>query len=465
MKSKLFVLVMASVFMGVWIGGTVFGEGAVVTEDEVMCESCWSFSYIDQGSEVFINGKEEGKFLPVSTLLARDAAGKMYNYYNLSDVTESATQIETEATVSRPVSEVISILGKQGDEVETTLKGNNQRLLALLRTHLERNGFTANVVVDSEMGQEVSITYTEGQAREFFTEADLTSLSSVTAHDASDQFQIYGKAIQDALNEYTTRKSVWLWDSKAISERADETIQFLSSHHINHVYLHYNPLVEDYYPYFISSLSQKGITVHALMGAPHWGLEENIPEGKHRMDRVMAYNAEVAEGERFKGIHFDIEPHVLDEWDTNREGVITQWSKASETYVQYAKDNGFIVGSDLPFWTDGPSVAPYDPEFYQDMIDRQDYVTVMAYRNTALGSNSITSLSQNEVLYANSAKVEVGIELQPHYLDYVSFDDKSYEEMEYELAEVRRYFKELDADGFMGTTYHSYTQWKGLEAR
>ncbi|KGP92006.1 hypothetical protein N780_15940 [Pontibacillus chungwhensis BH030062] len=465
MKYKFQVVLVLSVMVGILIGGTVFGEGNVATKDEVICESCWAFSYVDLGSEVFINGKEEGDLLPVSSLLAQRAAGEIYNHYSVIDVSTSAPNIETEPSVTRAVSTVVSIQGEQGEAVGTSVEGSNERLLDMIKTHLERKGFSVNTNVNADMGQEVSITYTEAQARAFFSGGDLRLLASLTSQEQTSEFKAYSKAIQDALNEYKSRKSVWLWDSKAVSDRPDETIQFLDSHHINHVYLHYNPLVEDHYPYFISSLNQMGVTVHALMGAPHWGLEENIPEGKHRMDRVMAYNNEVSETAQFKGIHFDIEPHVLDEWDTDRENVVTQWSNSSQIYVDYAKDNGFIVGSDLPFWTDGPSVAPYDPNFYKNMIDRQDYVTVMAYRNTALGSNSITSLSENEVLYANSSKVEIGVELKPHYLDYVSFDDKTYIEMEYELAEVRRYFKGMHAKGFAGTTYHSYTQWKDLEGR
>ncbi|WP_345239450.1 poly-gamma-glutamate hydrolase family protein [Pontibacillus salipaludis] len=465
MKFKVHVVLALSVILGIWIGGTVFGEGNVATKDEVICESCWSFSYVDLGSEVFINGKEEGELLPVSSLLAQSAAGEVYNHYSVVNVSASSPTIETEPSVTRAVTTVVSITGVQGEAVETTIEGGNERLVNMLNKHLERSGFSVNSVVNSDMGQEVSITYTEAQARAFFSGGDLSLLASLTNQEQTSEFNTYSKAIQDALNENKSRKSVWLWDSKAVSERPNETIQFLDSHHINHVYLHYNPLVEDHYPYFISSMDQLGITVHALMGAPHWGLEKNIPEGKHRMDRVMSYNSEVTEAAQFKGIHFDIEPHVLDEWDTDRENVVNQWSNSSQIYVDYAKDNGFIVGSDLPFWTDGPSVAPYDPDFYKNMIDRQDYVTVMAYRNTALGSNSITSLSENEVLHANSSKVEIGVELQPHYLDYVSFDDKTYLEMEYELAEVRSYFEEMQAEGFAGTTYHSYTQWKDLEAR
>ncbi|QSS98847.1 poly-gamma-glutamate hydrolase family protein [Pontibacillus sp. ALD_SL1] len=465
MKYKFQAVLVLSVMVGILIGGTVFGEGNVATKDEVICESCWAFSYVDLGSEVFINGKEEGDLLPVSSLLAQRAAGEIYNHYSVIDVSTSAPSIETEPSVTRAVSTVVSIQGEQGETVGTSVEGSNERLLDMIKTHLERNGFSVNTNVNADMGQEVSITYTEAQARTFFSRGDLRLLASLTSQEQTSEFKAYSKAIQDALNEYKSRKSVWLWDSKAVSDRPDETIQFLDSHHMNHVYLHYNPLVEDHYPYFISSLNQLGITVHALMGAPHWGLEKNIPEGKHRMDRVMVYNNEVSETAQFKGIHFDIEPHVLDEWDTDRENVVTQWSNSSQIYVDYAKDNGFIVGSDLPFWTDGPSVAPYDPDFYKNMIDRQDYVTVMAYRNTALGSNSITSLSENEVLYANSSKVEIGVELKPHYLDYVSFDDKTHLEMEYELAEVRRYFERMQVEGFAGTTYHSYTQWKDLRSR
>ncbi|WP_163536605.1 S-layer homology domain-containing protein [Gracilibacillus sp. YIM 98692] len=266
-------------------------------------------------------------------------------------------------------------------------------------------------------------------------------------------------------NEYKTEKNVWIWDRTAISETPDETINFLVQHHVDNLYLHFNPLIKESYPYFIQKATENGMKVHALMGAPKWGLEANVSDGKHRIDLVREYNENAPADGKFIGIHFDIEPHVLDEWDQDRADAVQQWVNAAQEYIEYAKEFGFTVGTDLPFWTDGPSVEPYYPHFYQKMIDMNDYVTVMAYRNTALGSNSITSLSENEVLYADSPKVEIGVELNPHYLDYVSFDNKTNLEMEEELALVRDYYKDLKAIGFKGITYHSYRGWRDLTNR
>ncbi|KGX89496.1 hypothetical protein [Pontibacillus marinus] len=461
---SLFMLLLGFGLFGAMVNEVVFGESAVSSQDEVVCESCWEFTYVDNQSNVFIDGKEEGDYLPVSSFIAESAAGEAYNHYRVTDVTETATTIESSSEVSRDISTNVSVLGVEGTTASTTIKGNNPTLNSMIQKHLEMNGFQATISSETTIQSGVSIVYTDDQAAQFFNGGDLTSLSSLSKTAKTEKFTSYAQAIRNGLNEYNTNKNVWLWDSSAVRDTPDETINFLTKHHVDNVYLHYNPLVEDSYPYFISKLTEQGIKVHALMGAPKWALESNLSIGKHRMDLVMEYNASVSqENAKFIGIHFDIEPHVLDEWDTDRAGTIQQWSNTSQEYISYAKQNGFMVGSDLPFWTDGKSVEPYYPGFYKEMIDRNDYVTVMAYRNTALGSNSITSLSENEVLYANSPKVEIGVELKPHYLDYVSFDNKTYLEMEQELSKVRSFYQK--ATGFNGITYHSFAEWKALEER
>jgi len=456
---SLFVMLFGLGLFGTLVNEVAFGESTITSQDEVVCESCWKFSYVDNQSQVFIDGKEEGSYLPVSSFIAETAAGDVYNHYKVTE----ATTVESSTAVSRDITTNVSIQGEKGTTPSTTIKGNNTTLKSIIEKHLDMNGFQANIDSEATSQSGVSIVYTEAQAAEFFEGGDLTSLSSISKSTKTDQYSSYTQVLQDALQEYHTQKNVWLWESSAVADTPDETINFLTKHHVDNVYLHFNPLIEESYPYFISKLAENNITVHALMGAPKWGLESNISIGKHRMDLVMQYNEDVSENAKFVGIHFDIEPHVLDEWDEDRSDAIQQWANTSEEYINYAKQNGFIVGTDLPFWTDGNSVEPYYPGFYKEMIDRNDYVTVMAYRNTALGSNSITSLSENEVLYANSPKVEVGVELKPHYLDHVSFDNKTYLEMEQELAKVRTFYQ--DASGFKGITYHSYTEWKALENR
>ncbi|WP_163538428.1 hypothetical protein [Gracilibacillus sp. YIM 98692] len=423
---------------------------------------------MDYQSDVFINGKEDGIFLPTSSLIAEASSEDIYNHYAVRDVTSSATEIGADTKKSQDISTLVTIQGISGSTPTTYLSGNNLELKNVVKKHLEMNGFAVNMDSDGtnqSSTTDVSITYTEAQGKAFFTDGNLTSFLSLSEAAKTQKFKDYTKSIQDAIHEYKTEKNVWIWDRTAVSETPDETINFLVQHHVDNLYLHFNPLIKESYPYFIQKATENGMKVHALMGAPQWGLEANIPDGKHRMDLVREYNENAPADGKFIGIHFDIEPHVLDEWDQDRADAVQQWANSVQEYIQYAKEFGFTVGTDLPFWTDGPSVEPYYPGFYQKMIDMNDYVTVMAYRNTALGSNSITSLSENEVLYANSPKVEIGVELKPHYLDYVSFDDKTNLEMEKELALVRDYYKDLKAIGFKGITYHSYREWRDLTNR
>ncbi|QST02593.1 hypothetical protein IMZ31_24390 (plasmid) [Pontibacillus sp. ALD_SL1] len=259
-------------------------------------------------------------------------------------------------------------------------------------------------------------------------------------------------------SERTVSKSVWVWDAEKMITEWDEVKPFLIENGVTDVYVHWNPsLGKDEYRFFIGELDGIGISAHALMGSPYWGLEAYQSHIKKRIDMVVSYNNEVSVENQFEGIHFDIEPYLLDEWDRDRGTVITEWKENVVYYTDYAKSHGFKTGAAIPFWLDHAGVTDVDPTFYKTMIDHHDSVSLMSYRDRALGSNSITSLSLNEVTYAKDSKVEIGIELLPSSLSYITFYEEADAYMEEEIGKVRSCFE--GEEGWKGIAYHDLFYW------
>lgn len=455
----------------------VTGEG---TKKATYCEvSCWELLLNQTNSNTRVNIDLPGEeYFQATSLLVEDIAGSTHNYYSMNRELDARSDLFIQAGTSnifeldQTPSARISIQGSSGTIPMTTLSGLDEELKHLVKKHLTRLGFTVNdglaasedsaVIQTSSPG--LNLLITDAQWSAFLEGGDYTSSTIKNEASKSEAYFQYVAAIQDAINEYTTQKSVWMWKSDPFVEKPDETIEFLTNQGVDQLYMRFYPKVDvTTYQYFIENAAKHGIKVHALIGSPLWGQEAHASDALKRIDLVHAYNQKVEQHQQFIGIHFDVEPYSLPMWENHRQQAVKEWKQSAESYVEYAKDYGFIVGSAMPFWTDNRSVNEYDADFYKEMIDMQDYVSIMSYRNTALGSNSITSLAQSEVLHAKSPKVEVGVELNPYKIDYVSFDGKAPNYTEGEIAKVRTYFMEEAEPGFKGIAIHNYTAWKNSQ--
>lgn len=444
----------------------MFGETEEKTKQEVICrETCHTFLYTNYNNSTLVDGKIQSDFLPFTTQLAESIGGEIYNHYKMnqenSSVSKEGLSIK-EAMV--PPETILSIKGKSGTKPLTYITGGNSKLRELVKKHLMIHGFQVReeLGLQQQNEDEVSITLTEAQGQAFFKEkVNANSFSSLSTTAKTKTYSTYSKAVQDALHEYHAQKNVWIWNSREVTENTRQTMEKLSMQQVNNVYLHFNPgISNNHYARFIQAANTEGIHVHALMGDPLWGLKTYSDDAIARVKKVLAYNDSVAKNAAFIGVHFDVEPYVLPNWDEDRQDVLKQWSSSASKYINFAKENGLIVGSALPFWTDQEAVTDYYNHFYEEMIDKQDYVTLMAYRNSALGPNSIIPLTRSEIEYANSPKIEVGLELMPNDLDYVSFHNRSTLQLEKEMAIVRSYYASSDLKGFKGITLHDYDAWE-----
>ena len=220
-------------------------------------------------------------------------------------------------------------------------------------------------------------------------------------------------------------KGMWVWSGQYIfqSDQQDELLAFCQRHGINRLLLqvHYAsssdpPVIEQpqRYAELIAKAARLGIGVEALDGEKSMGLSENQPRTLAVLDAILELNKSLPEGSRFVGVHYDIEPYLLEDWSVAvRRPVII---KDLLDYYVLAKeriraaDPEMTLSCDIPFWFDTQTSEdglPLAVEFageikpaQQHIQDICDYIGIMSYRRNAVGPNSITALVADERAYA-----------------------------------------------------------------
>lgn len=280
-------------------------------------------------------------------------------------------------------------------------------------------------------------------------------------------------------------RAVWTWEevSYAMLESkpaADEALGFLQRKHIGIVYLYADGyggrnLVVDApqaYRGFIRAAHGKGIKVYALLGSWYLHTERYVlPAHRDKavamLQRVLDYNAGSAADERFDGVNYDIEPHLLDEWnDENRPRLLRDFLEMSAALMDARRKSGqrLQIGPAMPFWWDGIELdwRGARKPVSEHVIDTTDYVALMDYRNRAEGGDGILAHAQDEMAYAGKTgkQVVVGLEFNPAQPAKLSFNGQGEAAFEREAGKVETAYRGQAAFG--GFVFHHYEGYRGF---
>jgi len=261
-------------------------------------------------------------------------------------------------------------------------------------------------------------------------------------------------------------KATWLWHTYETASEPDQILTFAAEQGVNLLYLKIDTsLSPAYYRKFIGKARAAGIDVHALGGKSDWGLAQNRQDILALVDWVNRYNRKAKAQEKITGIHLDIEPYLLPQWKTDQQAVIRQWMGNVEAYVSKIRQQPSLqIGCDLPFWLDNiPVPGSPDTSLAEWMIAKHDHVAVMAYRDRAAGSNSISSLVTQELEMADrhGKNLLVAVETkQSSEGNFITFFEEGNAYMDRELNKLPALMAKHPS--FAGVAVHSYEYWKEL---
>lgn len=278
-------------------------------------------------------------------------------------------------------------------------------------------------------------------------------------------------------------RAIWVWESttyRMLENPAykNEVMVFLRDHHVTRLFLYADAykgrnLIREkpeLYRALVRELRACDIDVHALLGSYHletetYVLPEKQQEARAMLRRVLNYNDTSKPDERFTGVHFDIEPHMLDAWSKDRLRLSRLYLDRLAEWMTIADDSGLDVSAAIPFWLDGYEVEwrgtlrPMS-EHVQSILD---VVVLMDYRDKAEGRDGIIQHAKDEVDWAtaNGKRVIIGVDTGDSEPSKVTFQQEGKRVLEEELAKTEKAF--AGDRGFAGFAIHHLETWMKLK--
>lgn len=256
-----------------------------------------------------------------------------------------------------------------------------------------------------------------------------------------------------------------------LATRRDAILDLAEATGVTEIYLHANlfyagDLDQTVLADWIRAASMRCVEVELLFGNARWILPAMQAQARERTDWVVRY-AESHPDARPTGVHFDLEPQQLAEWDVmaDRPGLVSHLVDVLESMKPVAESAGLRLSVDIGFFLDGYEVtragrARPGSEWITDAVSR---VVIMDYRDSAesMGFGGMISLAEDEVAYASSAGTPIVLAAETGEVtpEYVSFREEGLAAMQTELAAVRAHF--AASTSFAGLAIHDE---RGLRA-
>lgn len=276
-------------------------------------------------------------------------------------------------------------------------------------------------------------------------------------------FISWGASMVMAKSQPVVPRAIWIWENDAFRMLDDPKVQqdvetFLLNHHITTLYLYADEYKKrhilltqpDKYRKLIANAHARGFKVYALLGSSYlytqaYILPEKRAAALQMFQNVLDFNKNTSDpGAQFDGINLDLEPYLLDDWSTARPLRGKQYLSLSADFMRLKAASGLKleVGPAMPFWYDGITDVEWNGHYRplnEDVQDIYDYVALMDYRNVALGSDSIVSLAENEIAYADKIdkKIIIGVEMGDSTPAKITFFGKSQHYFESQLEQAR----------------------------
>jgi len=190
-----------------------------------------------------------------------------------------------------------------------------------------------------------------------------------------------------------------------------------------------------------------GIGVAALGGAPVWAL---------RHDEAMAWARRSTEV--VGALHVDVEPYCLRAWETDQDRVVRGYLELLDNLRALP----VRLEVDVPFWYG--SIAAPGGKLADAVLARVDAVTVMSYRDHALGENGILDISRDWMRRTTQAHVPLtlGAETNPvPACPHCTFAQEGAGALDREQAVVARQLRNFPS--FAGVAVHDWAGWRALE--
>lgn len=257
----------------------------------------------------------------------------------------------------------------------------------------------------------------------------------------------------------------WIWNRDEIG-RPDTVLDFLLPNGITEIYLVYAPRKgEGAYRRFVSTCRAAGVRVALIGSDARWIRPEGRVEGDRFFSFYERYQESASPEERFYGLHLDIEPHQLAEWETDNLRTVAEYCAFVRRARTVADRTGSLLELDIPCWFDRfpcPDESGDDAHLIGFCIRNADTTLFMSYRDTGRGAASFaeTGLQNAERL---GRRISLALETGHIYEAFnITFDHLGTVPLCRELHHLRAIVETGYRVPDIGYAVHHYNSWVRL---
>lgn len=290
-------------------------------------------------------------------------------------------------------------------------------------------------------------------------------------------------------------KGTWLWTPtmQMTKEYIDSIVLGAKQNNINTIYVSIDSYLDIFsmpnspeknkqkdifsqkLSYFIEQANKVGIQVDAEAGWRNWAEDGHTYKPFVIASFVKEFNS--LNKNKFRGFQYDIEPYLLDRYETEKESVLKNFVTLMD------QTQNFLDGTDIKFSIVIPSFFDkkdgITPKFsYQgesdyvfghvmNILERRagSSIIIMSYRNFAEGKDGAIEISKNEMRTAKSraynTKVIIAQETSDVPPPYITFHKTSKDHFLDQVSKIRSAFDSYN--NFGGIAVHFANSYLALE--
>lgn len=247
-------------------------------------------------------------------------------------------------------------------------------------------------------------------------------------------------------------RAMWLWDDFPPAE----VVPWAADRGVSEIFVYVRPaaLTDGSLPR-LREMKQRAdahrIRLTALGGDPAWTTNHAA---------ALAWQRTVVGTGLFAGVHLDVEPYLLPAWTTNLPSTAKSYLALLD---KLRAASTLPIEADVPFWYGQYTVG--GKNLADQVLTRVKAVTVMSYRDTVTGPNSIMAVSADWLRRGAAAgkRVRLGMETGPLAdCSYCTFAEEGATALGAATAEVDAATR--TAPAFGGIAVHRYATWRDLPA-
>lgn len=245
-------------------------------------------------------------------------------------------------------------------------------------------------------------------------------------------------------------RAMWLWGDNP----ATEVVSWAARQGVSEIFVHVSPsvLVNGDLARLQDMRAQAGakkIKLYALGGDTSWVTD-------HRA--ALAWQKTALKTGLFAGVHLDVEPYLLTAWSTDQQATLKSFLSLLD---KMRAATSLPFEADVPFWYGEYQVG--NKNFADEVLRRVTAVTVMSYRDSGTGPNSIVAVGEDWLdrgaVQAKRVRLAAETETLPDCA-HCTFHEEGATVLAAELAKVDAATRTEPAFG--GIAVHRYGTWRTL---